>query len=307
MSSDALAGSDTLVLLRPSVPPVVRSCGISDRGRVRATNEDHFLIAEIARTLWVHNSNLLQKATQFGRNRGHLFLVADGMGGHQAGETASALGVASVEEYVLHILKKCLHFQTADEAAILKEFQSALQQADARLCDEAADHPEFAGMGTTVTLAFVSGWKLFVVHAGDSRCYLFRGGRLEQLTEDHTVTAELVRQGVIEPGDVKRHRYRHVLTNVVGGGSLGVRVDVQRLDLEAGDVVLLCSDGLTEMLSVERIAAVLSREEPTVACEKLVAEANHRGGRDNVTIVIARFDAPKTRETSERDAARAAA
>jgi protein phosphatase len=269
----------------------VQSCGLSDRGKARPTNEDHFLIAELARTLWVHESNLLQKPTHYGRNRGHLFLVADGMGGHQAGEVASALGVASVEAYVLHLLKRCFHFQTTDEAAILRELQTALQQADARLCDEAADHPEFAGMGTTLTLAFVSGWKLFVVHAGDSRCYLFRDGKLEQLTEDHTVAAELARRGLIEPEEVKEHRYRHVLTNVVGGSNVGVRVDVQRLDLEVGDVVLLCSDGLTEMLSDERIAAILAIDGPGAACAKLVAEANDKGGRDNITAVVARFDA----------------
>jgi protein phosphatase len=175
---------------------------------------------------------------------------------------------------------------------VLQDFQAAFSQAEARLAEEAAHHPEFRGMGTTLTLAFVSGWKLFVVHAGDSRGYLYHAGQLRQLTTDHNVAAELARQGVIKPADVRHSRFRHVVTNVLGGPKSGVRVEVQRVDLETGDVLLLCTDGLTNMLADERIAAVLKAEaDPRAACERLVAEANAAGGRDNITTVIARFEA----------------
>jgi protein phosphatase len=146
-------------------------------------------------------------------------------------------------------------------------------------------------MGTTLTMAFISGWKLFVMHAGDSRCYLLRGGKLRQLTSDHTVAAELARQGVIRPEDVSHHQFRHVVTSVLGGDESGVEVGVQRADLESGDVLLLCSDGLSDMLSDEQIAAVLLAElDPEQAVRRLVAGANEQGGKDNITAVVARIE-----------------
>jgi protein phosphatase len=276
------------------MPPTiaVHAHGLTDRGQVRPANEDHFLIAELVRTLWVRQTSLPQPPTQFGRNRGHIFLVADGMGGHRAGEVASALTVATIEGFVLHLLKRFSNLQATDEQTVLKDFQDALRQADARLAEESAHHPEYAGMGTTLTMAFVSGPKLFVFHAGDSRCYLYRAGQLRQLTIDHTVAAELARQGVIRPEEVCHNRFRHVVTNVLGGTEAkGVHVDVQKVDLEAGDVMLLCSDGLTDMLADDRIAAVLRSEaDPRAAAERLVAEANAAGGRDNITAIVARFE-----------------
>jgi serine/threonine protein phosphatase PrpC len=282
---------ETAILATPPLPVTVKSFGLSDQGKVRPSNEDHFLIAELARTLWVHQTNLPQAETQHGRNRGHIFLVADGMGGHLAGEVASALSVATVESFVLHILHRFSNLQATDEQTVQKELQAALKQADARLFEEAAQHPEFRGMGTTLTMALASGWKLFVIHAGDSRCYLFRAGKLRQLTTDHTLASELARGGVIKPEQVSRHQFRHIVTNILGGGEAGVRVDVQKTDLETGDEVLLCSDGLTDMLAEDRIAAILAAEgEPRLACERLVAEANEQGGRDNITAIVARFE-----------------
>lgn len=281
----------------PSAEPApaafaLRSFGLTDTGKVRHTNEDHFLIAELARTLWVRQSSLPQAETQYGRNRAHVLLVADGMGGHQAGEVASAHSVETIETFVLHLLKRFSNLQATDEQAVLKDFQMALRQADARLFEEAAHHPEWARMGTTLTMAFVSGRSLFVVHAGDSRCYLFRAGSLRPLTTDHTMAAEMARRGLIRQEEVRAHQWRHVVTNVLGGGAAGVQVDVQRADLEAGDVVLLCSDGLTDMLDDDRIAAVLTAEgEPESACKRLVDEANAAGGRDNITAIVARLEA----------------
>jgi protein phosphatase len=249
------------------------------------------LIAELARTLWVRQTSLTQQATQYGRNRGHLLLVADGMGGHQAGEVASALSVATIENFVLHILKRFSNLQASDEPAVVKELQSALQRADARLFEEASHHPEFLGMGTTLTMAFISGWKLFVMHAGDSRCYLLRRGNLRQLTTDHTVAAELARQGVIRPEEVSHHHFRHVVTSVLGGDESGVQVEVQRVELESDDVLLLCSDGLSDMLADEQIAAILNAEpDQEQGARRLVAGANEHGGKDNITAVVARIE-----------------
>jgi protein phosphatase len=293
LAPESSGGPATAVIL-PAQPLAigVRSYGITDKGKVRSTNEDNYLIAELARTLWVRQTSLPQQPTQFGRNRGHLFLVADGMGGHRAGEVASALTVATIETFVLHLLKRFSNLQAADEQGVLTDLQTALQQADARIFETAARHPEFTGMGTTLTLALVSGWKLFVIHAGDSRCYLFRAGKLRQLTVDHTLAGEMARRGMIKPEDVCHHQYRHVVTNALGGTEIGVHVDVLSANLEPDDVLLLCSDGLTDMLSDDGIASLLSAEEdPQAACERLVAAANEHGGRDNVTVIVARFDA----------------
>ena len=275
----------------PSVPLAVRAFGLTDPGRVRSGNEDHFLVADLSRTLRVRQTSLPQAVTQQGRSRGHVLLVADGMGGHAAGEVASALTVETVEAFVVELLRRFSNLQADDEHGVVQDLREAVRQADARILEEAQEHPELAGMGTTLTLAFVNGRRLFVVHAGDSRCYLLRGGKLERLTEDHTLVAELVGRGAITPEQARRHPHRHVVTNVLGGDKAGVQVDVRRATLEAGDVLLLCSDGLTEMLDDERIAAVLMAEtEPEAACERLVAEANEAGGKDNITAVVARFD-----------------
>jgi protein phosphatase len=222
-------------------------------------------------------------------------VVADGMGGHHAGEVASALGVASIEAFALHILRRFSNLAVADEQSVERDFQEALRQADARLCEEAAHHPQFAGMGTTLTLAFATGRRLFVIHAGDSRCYLFRSGKLQQLTIDQTIAAELARRGVIKPEQVSHHQFRHMVTSYLGGmtrSETGMEIFVGKADLQAGDVMLLCSDGLTEMVADDRIAKILAAErEPRVACERLVAEANKEGGKDNVTVIVARFEA----------------
>ena len=271
-------------------PFTVRDFGLTDPGRVRPSNEDHFVVLELARTMYVHQTSLPQSEAQYGSHRGHLFLIADGMGGHRAGEVASALSVVTVEGFLLNTLKRFFSMQAPEEQNVLKEFQRALLQADARIFEEASRHPEMIGMGTTLTMAFAVDWRLLVAHAGDSRCYLLSGGELHQLTHDHTMVAEMVRVGSLSPEAASRHPYRHIVTNVLGGPAPGVLVEMHKLDLEPGDVVLLCSDGLTEMVPDARIAVILQEEEPRRACERLAAEANERGGRDNITVIVARFE-----------------
>ena len=286
------AAFDAPVQVKPPAPPTVRSCGRSNRGRVRPSNEDRFLVGELVRTLLVHQSNVPQAQTQHGRNRAHVFVVADGMSRHRAGEVASALTVMSIEGYILHLLRRFSNLRDDDEEMVLNDFRAAIRQADVRILAEAAHHPEYAGMATTLTMAFVSGWRLFVIHAGASRCYLYRRGRLRQLTTDQTLAAEQARSGVILPAEVRRSHARHLVTNALGAGAAGVQVDVRKADLEPGDVMLLCSDGLTDMLTDEQIAVILGAEaEPEAACERLVRAADEQGGRDNVTAIVARFDA----------------
>jgi serine/threonine protein phosphatase PrpC len=285
------ASTVSFVLPKTDRPCAVRSFAVTDPGRVRPSNEDHFVVVELARTMSIHQTSVPQAKVQYSSHRGHLFIVADGVGGHQAGEVASALGVVTVEGFLLNTLKRFFHLQVPEEQNVMKEFQHALMEADARIFEEAYKHPELLGMGTTLTMAFAVDWKLLVAHAGDSRCYLLSKGELYQLTQDHTMVAEMVRLGVLSPAEATRHPDRHVITNVLGGHEPGVRVEMHKLNLEPADVVLLCSDGLSEMVPDARIAAILEEEqEPQRACERLVAEANERGGKDNITAIVARFE-----------------
>ena len=280
--------SDETDISPPRPPFNLESYGLSDRGQIRGSNEDCFLIAELARSLQVRHTNLPQSKASFSCRRGHVFLVADGVGGSQAGEVASGLTVRTIEDFLLNTLKRFSNLQASEEQGALRDLQNALFQADSRIFEEAATHPEWQGMGTTLTMAFAVNWRLFVVHAGDCRCYLLSGGQLQQITQDHTVVAEMVRQGIITPQSQKDHPWRHVVTNILGGKDPGVRVDLHSLDLHAADVVLLCSDGLTEMVSEEHIAAMLQEEnDPQCACERLVRKANEQGGKDNITVIVA--------------------
>ena len=271
-------------------PDQVRSFGTTDIGRVRKTNEDQFLIAELRKTMRISQTSLSEPMAQRGEEQGHVFLVADGMGGHAAGEQASALAVAAIEQFTLNRLKWFLHPEGPDAQRVLSDFQAALRQADTRIIEEQEQHPELKGMGTTLTLAYQLDWQLFVVHVGDSRAYVYRNRELHQLTQDHTVTADLVRRGQLLPEEASRHSLRKVITNVVGGQEAGIHVEAQALDLQPGDRILLCSDGLTEMVSNDEIAAMLEAlDDPELACRTLVERANDAGGRDNVTVIVAAF------------------
>lgn len=291
----AVANVDAERMTLPAGPParplVAKAFGVTDKGKVRSANEDQFLIAELTKAMRIWQTSLPEPKHQLGDERAHLILVADGMGGHKAGERASALAVAAIEQFTLNSFKWFFESDNAGAQKVLAQFQSAVQQADARILEESEEHPDLRGMGTTCTVAFHIGAQLCIVHAGDSRAYLHREGRLHQLTDDHTLMADLVRSGEIRPDEVATHRFRHVITNVVGGSHLGVKVEARAFQLQAGDGLLLCTDGLTEALTNAAITAVLNSEAaPEAAAVKLLEQANAGPAADNITAVIARFD-----------------
>jgi len=271
----------------------VKAFGVTDTGRVRPTNEDQFLCAELTKAMRIWQTSLPEKKAQFGEERGHLFLVADGMGGARAGELASALAVAAIEQFTLNTFKWFFDANGPETQRVLAQFQTAVRQADARILEESTEHPELRGMGTTMTMAFQLDAQLCIVHVGDSRAYLYAEGELCQLTHDDTLMANMVSRGELRPDQVAQHRLRHVITNVVGGTEAVVNIQAHALDVRAGDRLVLCSDGLTEMVPDDTIAAVLRADlEPETACATLVAQANDAGGRDNITVLIVRFDPP---------------
>jgi protein phosphatase len=275
----------------PSLRPLrVRCFGLTDPGRVRESNEDQFLIAELVKSLRVRQTSLHEPSVRRSGERGYLFAVADGMGGHAGGERASALALDTVEQF---LLESCRWFARRghDGDAVFADFQSALGRANGRLLEEGAAHPELHGLGTTLTLALYLAPDLFVAHAGDSRCYLLRDGSLHRLTQDHTVAEALLREGVLPPEQVARSRWRHVVVNALGATSTELKVELHKAGLLSGDVLLLCSDGLTEMVPEAEITQVLRNgADPQAACRALVAAAIDAGGRDNITAVVARFE-----------------
>lgn len=279
---------------RETTPLVVTARGASDAGRTRALNEDQFVLATFTGSLWVEQSSFPQPRVQCGGPQAHLFIVADGVGGNPGGEQASSVAVQAIQRFLVAAFGWLR--QLSGPVGILEELKSALSRADRAVVEATMGRPELQSMATTLTLACSLDDLLYVAHAGDSRCYLLREGRLTQITRDHTMVSALVDAGVVSGATAATHDLRHVVTNVVGGGTQGVTAEVHKLSLLPGDVVLLCTDGLSEMLSNDRIADILRAEpSPDRASLELIAAANDAGGRDNITAVVARFDATTLR------------
>ncbi|MDZ4779500.1 MAG: protein phosphatase 2C domain-containing protein [Planctomycetia bacterium] len=265
--------------------------GATDRGLVRSGNEDQFLIAVLRKSMQIQQCSFSAPTTRVAHEAGHLWLVADGMGGHEGGETASLLATEAIEEFALNVLKWFFHLRGAEGSELLLEFEQALRSADQRLVHEAAHDPTLFGMGTTVTVAFFLASTAFVLHVGDSRCYLLKRGVLSQVTRDHTLRELLAGRGELPPDEATQARMSHILTNVVGGPSAGIHVDIHKVKVEPGDQLLLCTDGLTAMLTDAEITDVLlAAVSSETACRALIEAANRGGGHDNATAIVARFE-----------------
>jgi serine/threonine protein phosphatase PrpC len=272
----------------PSSALLLSAFGLTDRGRVRTNNEDQFVISEVGRVLQVQQSSIPQPESLRGTAQGYLLAVADGIGGHRGGDVASTMAVVGMENLLVNSIGWLCQMHGE---GVLKELHQALRTTDRWVEQEAGRQPQFHGMGTTLTVAYVSDRTLFIAHAGDSRCYLQRQGRLERLTRDHTLVAELVTSGSLTPEQAAHHEMRNIVLNSVGGGNSAVQPEVHQHALQSGDLLLLCTDGLTGMVSDEEISGVLANAGSTeVACRALVDRANERGGTDNITVVIGRFE-----------------
>ncbi len=228
----------------------------SHRGQVRPTNQDAFYVDP-------------------GQ---HFFIVADGMGGHAAGEVASDLAVKAVTQSLRHFL--------VSTKAPSEGLQTAAQLANTVILEDARRHPSRHDMGTTLVIAMLHESQLWYAHSGDSRLYLWRRGQLRQLTADHTLVAQYVAQGLLNAEEAREHPYRHILSRCLGQVNfLGMTVDV--ITPEPQDRYLLCSDGLTGELTDCEISVILEGT-PDVqsACEQLLEQALNHGGQDNITIVL---------------------
>ncbi len=269
----------------------VAFAGGTHPGHVRARNEDQFLIAKLAKSMRICSSSLPEsETTRYSDEEGYLLIVADGMGGAAGGMEASTMAVRTVESFVLDAIKWFLHREGHEQNALLNELRLALQRADRDILAQADAEPQLTGMGTTLTLAYSVGTDLFVAHAGDSRAYLFHDGALERITSDHTLVQVLVDVGAITPEVAREHPRRHVVTNVVGGPNAGVQVEVQRRTLADGDLVLLCTDGLTEYVPDDELARILAESRsPERSVDRLIAAVLAQEAKDNVTVALASY------------------
>ncbi len=267
----------------------------SDPGKVRSNNEDHYLVARYSRSMLPLLTNIAdpEMGERFDEI-GHCLVVADGIGGTSAGEVASSLAIMTGVNLSLHNPHWGLTITEEEAQKLMRRLRDRMQEVGHVLSRRAHSDPALAGMGTTLTGAYSVGADLFLCHVGDSRAYYFRKGHLHQLTHDHTLAQELADAGEIAPEEVRAHRLRHVLTSALGGEGGAVKTEMQHLGLEDGDWLLLCTDGLYEMVPDDRIADVLLRAGGApAACDALVELALENGGKDNVTVILARYVIPQ--------------
>jgi protein phosphatase len=245
---------------------------MTDVGRARDHNEDDFYLSQGDEALCV---------------------VADGMGGHQSGEVASAMAIKSMVEYY----RESMDAGSADSDVngesvdiIRRRLVQAIQAANSAVFEAASENEIYHGMGTTIVSGYFTGEGVYLAHIGDSRAYRFRDGSLEQQTTDHSLANEYVRMGILSDEDLEFFPYKNVITRACGL-SEEVEVACSYNPVSPGDIYLLCTDGLTDMVEPDEITSILESDESLdQVCRRLVETANQHGGEDNVTVVVARVD-----------------
>jgi protein phosphatase len=268
-------------------------------GNVRSNNEDSYIIYRSGR-YWEKVKTSLEAGDLPDRSdeMGYGMAVADGVGGSAAGEVASSMAIRVLVNLILNAAKWALKLDNPEtreaEVQDVKERAEAyFQKVDTALLEHAEAYPRLKGMGTTLTGAYSFGDDVFILHIGDTRAYLFRQGNLKRLTHDQTMAQALADAGAISPEEVSAHRLRHTLTSCLGGESAKIQMVVRHLRLKDGDRLLLCSDGLTDMISESEVAEVMRATEASdEACQTLVNLALQKGGADNITVVLARYSIP---------------
>lgn len=249
------------------IRPDVELANLSDVGCVRSVNEDYFAYIEP------------EDQQEFDR-RGRLFMVADGMGGHKGGQVASGLAVNAVRD-------RFLQTESEDACAVLVE---SFQEAHRVIMEASHDSSELDGMGTTCCAAILKHGQLVFGSIGDSRLYLIRDGKVQPLTEDHTLVNEMMKQGVLSPEEARTHEQRNVLLAALGAESSRIAGEFAStpIPLRAGDTLLMCSDGLHGQVTDQEMGSVVDSQPLTDACRELVELAKQRGGPDNITVQLLR-------------------
>ncbi|MBI4524578.1 MAG: Stp1/IreP family PP2C-type Ser/Thr phosphatase [Deltaproteobacteria bacterium] len=265
-------------------PLQVVAFGESDIGLVRGNNEDSFLITDLTHGVATCASTALDHVVG---EKGILFLVADGMGGAEAGEVASQMAVEVVSREVFENLTKSQDLNRPGFVEILKQ---AIQRANEVIHEESLCNQKRQGMGTTLTAAAVYDAAIFFAQVGDSRGYLVRNGAVTQMTRDQSLIAHLVASGAVDHKDARNHPQRNVILQAIGVAKQ-VDVAVSYAELKRNDRAVLCSDGLSGKIDGEELQDVMEKwQEPKEACGQLITIARERGGEDNITVIVVKFE-----------------
>lgn len=257
-----LLGKEQFIM---SLPFTLEVAQRTDTGRKRENNEDNLI------SVVPENHQLLQ-------SRGALFVVSDGMGGHELGERASELTVQNVRDY----------YYQATQADISATLREAIEQANRAICQEGETRGK--GMGATCVVAVLREQTLYVANVGDSRVYVLHEGQLRQVTRDHSLVAQLVERGEITPAEARTHEKRNVIYRSLGAWS-EVEVDLFTESVQEGDTLILCTDGLCGVINDEEMRTIVEQHDPTESVQRLIARTNEEGGPDNVTAIVVRVSA----------------
>ena len=263
---------------------VVHVYGVSDVGRTREHNEDAFMVADLDKA---QPLTFPAEQTQVPGEHGTLFMVADGMGGAAAGEIASSMAV----DVILSELRgKWSSGPGTDPKVFAVTLHDATEVANDRIHEYASEHPENRGMGTTATVAGILGDTLYIAQVGDSRAYLMRQGEVRQLTKDQSLMQRLIEAGEITAEEAEVSERRNIILQALGPEA-AIKVDITHQQLRRGDVLVLCSDGLSGVVRDHEIQRVARESSDLVTlCHQLISLANESGGPDNITVVAARFE-----------------
>jgi protein phosphatase len=263
-------------------------CGLTHPGRVRPTNADQFLIASLHRVLRVQGASF--GGADLGPletdSRGYLFLIADGVGGHEGAAAGSLRAVQAVTQYILHMTELHSKLEPAGVERLLRRLRSSVMRGHEAL--RASGDPELGdALATTLTMLVAYWPRVYLIHCGDSRCYRLRGGALERLTTDQNMAQAMVEAGAMTPEEASMSQLRHVLWSALGSSEVEPQLLVT--DAERSDVWLLCTDGLTRHVADDEIRAHLARDAAAESiAHDLVSLALDRGGEDNVTVIVGR-------------------
>jgi PPM family protein phosphatase len=270
---------------------------LTDPGKVRKNNEDHYLVARIDRSMRTIDTNLPDG--EIPRNYAETaygLLVADGVGGAEGGEVASRTAIHAIVDMVIDTPDWIMRLDQPLAHEVMERMERRFQKVREVLVEIAKGNPALRGMATTMTVACSLGPNLLTTHVGDSRAYILRkNGRLEQMTRDQTLAQSLVDSGAISKEDIATHPGRNVLTSALATRGAFVQVELKHARLSDGDQLMLCSDGLTDMVPEDVIARELAAPgRASAICRRLVDLALEAGGKDNVTVVLARYRFPTT-------------
>jgi protein phosphatase len=294
------AATDEIPIASPGLPVVAEPSSsrfhvdygaVTHQGLVRTHNEDRYSVTRFGRSLHTLLTNLAEQRLPRRLDEvGYGMVVADGLGGAAAGEFASEMAVLTLIGMILETPDWIMSTRPTEVERVLERMTERFERIDQVIKDRSETDSKLAGMGTTMTLAASLGARLAIAHVGDSRAYLLRGAEFHRLTKDHTVAQHLVDTGVFESVDQVSRRLQHALDRCLGGQGGHCTPDVHQLLLADGDQLLLCTDGLTNMVDDGRIAKILAEcDTARAASQALVDAALANGGKDNVTVVVARY------------------